>query len=532
MKNLLLFIFSVLAIFISCGKTSTPSAKDTITLSQYSVSVKPEGETINLHYSANKTITPSVSVDWINIEGEIPAGNFKFSVSKNESGVKRESQIKFTNSDNTVTKFVQVTQEPYVEVQEPEDDELSILAIGNSFSVDAMTYLYDILSEIGYKKIFLGNLYIGGCNLERHAGNIANKSAAYSYYTNDSGKCVEAKSYVANVAIESKSWDYISMQQASGNSGEPNTYEPFLSNIITYLKQTNPKAKLMWHMTWAYQSDSNHQDFPKYGKDQMTMYNAIVNAVKSKVLTNNDIQIVIPCGTAVQNLRTSFIGDHITRDGYHMSLSDGRFLTALMWARQITGKSIDNISFRPSGTYFTPNRAGAIFEAVNSAYSKPYDITASTFTEESPTPTFKEILVQNGYNPDEYVAKEVSLHLYSYYNSTSRSKIYSKENGDTQSNLNQFAATDIFTKSDIPDGALILILPGYQYRPEAWTSLDTKNTTATRPGNIQTPLVKVDDTWWGSWQYRAFNIAKANNPALTESEQNALKSVFAIYVKK
>ena len=45
---------------------------------------------------------------------------------------------------------------------ETEDNSTSIkvLAIGNSFSVDAIEYLYGVLVDLGYEEIVLGNLYI------------------------------------------------------------------------------------------------------------------------------------------------------------------------------------------------------------------------------------------------------------------------------------------------------------------------------------------------------------------------------------
>ena len=43
------------------------------------------------------------------------------------------------------------------------DGELKILAIGNSFSVDAMQYVYQIAQEAGIKNITLGNLCIDEC---------------------------------------------------------------------------------------------------------------------------------------------------------------------------------------------------------------------------------------------------------------------------------------------------------------------------------------------------------------------------------
>ena len=48
---------------------------------------------------------------------------------------------------------------------------MKILAIGNSFSEDATTYLHQIGEAAGVKNQIV-NLYIGGCPLETHWENI------------------------------------------------------------------------------------------------------------------------------------------------------------------------------------------------------------------------------------------------------------------------------------------------------------------------------------------------------------------------
>lgn len=412
--------------------------------------------------------------------------------------------------------------------------DIKILAIGNSFSVDAMQYLYDILKEAGYKNIKLGNLYIGSCTLATHANNLKTSTASYTYYTNTDGKWTSVTKHVANDAIASEKWDYISMQQASGSSGMPDTYEPHLSDIMTLVRSICPDATLMWHMTWAYQQDSNHAEFPKYDRDQMKMYNAIVNAVQTKVLTHNEFKFVIPCGTAIQDVRTSLIGDTVTRDGHHMSYNIGRFVTALTWARMITGESISGINFRPAAFTYTDEQIAAIKEAVENACATPYKVTESSYPPKN-TPyesnaELLKVLVDAGYKAEDFKEVELRITHKAYYNSSSSSKIVSAENGSTATNLSQFACTQIFTREDIPTGSVIILKSGYQYRPEGWTALNVTNST--RPSNVKTQIVKVDSGWWGNWNYRAFNLAKSGNPALTDAEQQELNGCFAIYKLK
>ena len=55
---------------------------------------------------------------------------------------------------------------------------MKLLSIGNSFSMDAHHYLHD-LAKSGGVNIECYNLYIGGCELERHWNNYMNKSNYY-----------------------------------------------------------------------------------------------------------------------------------------------------------------------------------------------------------------------------------------------------------------------------------------------------------------------------------------------------------------
>ena len=45
---------------------------------------------------------------------------------------------------------------------------IKILAIGNSFSIDALEYLYQILSDAGVENIVIANLYKSGCSIDMH----------------------------------------------------------------------------------------------------------------------------------------------------------------------------------------------------------------------------------------------------------------------------------------------------------------------------------------------------------------------------
>ncbi len=256
---------------------------------------------------------------------------------------------------------------------------ISILAIGNSFSVDAMEYLYDILVNAGVTNVTLGNLYRPGCNLATHYSHFQKDSTIYTYYKNTTGAWTNKKNVAPLTALKERSWDYICMQQSSPLSGKADTYDPYMSDIITIVKKHCSSSKLMWHMTWAYQANSTHSAFPDYNSNQMTMYNAIISATKSKILTNKNFVMVIPCATSIQNVRTSYIGDVLTRDGYHLSYREGRFITALTWAAKILNCDLSKITYKPADYTYSSKDISAIKEGVKNAIDNPFVVTQSTY---------------------------------------------------------------------------------------------------------------------------------------------------------
>ena len=255
------------------------------------------------------------------------------------------------------------------------DRSISILAVGNSFSIDAMhNHLYQVLEAAGYDEIRLGILYVGGCSLDMHYSYLSADSASYEYLENTDGKWTNTPNYKASTAFKATSWDYVVIQQVSGSSGRPDTYGK-LDAVVDIIKPQIGKAKLYWQMTWAYQQDSDHYDFAHYGKDQMTMYNAIVSTVKQKIANNPDFAGVLPSGTAIQNLRTSTLGDTLTADGYHLENTIGDYTAALTWFVTLTGNDPFSMFYYPAGTV---EHFYEIAQAVENAVAKPWQVTPST----------------------------------------------------------------------------------------------------------------------------------------------------------
>lgn len=255
------------------------------------------------------------------------------------------------------------------------DTIIKILAIGNSFSEDALeSHLYDLARADG-KTIVIGNLYIGGASLEDHAKNAAGNASVYSYRKiGPNGVKKTYPNISIATAVADEPWDYISFQQVSQNSGQFATFEASLPAVYNYVKERakNPAVKYVLHQTWAYAANSTHSGFANYGNNQTTMYNAIVDAyTRAKPLVN--ASVLVPAGTAIQNARTSVVGDNFTRDGYHLSIPMGRYTVAATWYEALFGKSVVGNTYKPAE--LSDFEASIAQNAAHYAILKPNEVT-------------------------------------------------------------------------------------------------------------------------------------------------------------
>ena len=253
-------------------------------------------------------------------------------------------------------------------------ESIKILSIGNSFSDDGMEHVYDILYSLGVKNIKLGNLHVSGCSLAMHVRHAQEDLPAYEYRVNTDGKWVTKMDAKLTDGILDEEWDIITMQQVSGESGIAECYAP-LDDLFAYVKKlAKGNPKYAWHMTWAYAQDSNHPDFARYGNNQATMYEAIVQTVQELIKPREEFFTVIPAGTAIQNMRTSYLGDTLNRDGFHLSFGLGRYTAGLAIAKALLGLDIKKIGFAPEGV--TEQEKQTAVKAVEYAIAQPFKATS------------------------------------------------------------------------------------------------------------------------------------------------------------
>ena len=236
---------------------------------------------------------------------------------------------------------------------------INVLSIGNSFSQDAQRYLHDLARSEG-ASLETVNLYIGGCSLERHFRNMKGDKREYSLEINghsSGGFMVSIKG-----ALLARSWDYITLQQASHFSYKEESYQPYLKELAAYVREMCPGAKILIHQTWGYESGSDRilaQGFEKFEE----MFE-LVKKCYDKAAAEIQADGIIPSGQAFMYMQQKV--EKIHRDTFHASLGLGRFVLALVWYKYLTGNSVSRVSFKAFDEEVTEQEYQIALEVVES----------------------------------------------------------------------------------------------------------------------------------------------------------------------
>ena len=240
---------------------------------------------------------------------------------------------------------------------------IRVLCIGNSFSWDAVEQELVPLCAAKGVEVEVHNLYYGGCSLQQHAEFLLKDTAAYSHrvctpnplisnplISNPQCRIIKDTITLRQALLDGQ-YDFISLQQASHDSGIRASYEPWLSMLLDTVRAYQPEAQLCWMQTWAYSQDAKHPAYPRYHNSQSEMWDSIqscthyVQEITSNPLISKPL-ILIPCGSAIQNARSTKLGDTLCRDGYHLNYTYGRYTAACVWYEIITGRDVRRNPYR------------------------------------------------------------------------------------------------------------------------------------------------------------------------------------------
>ncbi len=227
---------------------------------------------------------------------------------------------------------------------------LQILSVGNSFSADTMHFLAPVALHAGYERVFIGNLYIGGCSVRKHLHHATNDLAVYNYHTDDGTGWTQTPSVSIAQAIAERDWDVINIQQGTLDGSRYATLSDYddLPALIAYVRSiANVKTRISFNMTWVGEPDFKHHEIEAYGGDTKKLFADILTLTKDHIVPLQGLDAVSPTGLAVQLARAEYDGN-LTCDGYHLGKL-GKLIAALTFLQALTDTRVDSLDWSPEG---------------------------------------------------------------------------------------------------------------------------------------------------------------------------------------
>lgn len=237
---------------------------------------------------------------------------------------------------------------------------MKVLCIGNSFSQDAASCLSGAAENQG-ADIYVENLYIGGCSLERHYNNMISGEKAYELEINGVSTHTDIS---LGEALEREKWDVVTVQQASHFSAFYDTYQPFISELVGFVRIKQPSAKVYIHQTWAYE-DNSQRLIDNGFAIRKEMFEKIKENYR-RAAEECEADGLIPSGQVFENMAAEGIKCH--RDTFHASLGAGRYALALTWIKALTGADINGNTFKNTAEPVSADEADIIKKAVDEAF--------------------------------------------------------------------------------------------------------------------------------------------------------------------
>lgn len=198
--------------------------------------------------------------------------------------------------------------------------EFSILVIGDSFSRDAFSYAPSVIENICPNiAVHMKILYLGGKALNYHISYLKNgKAFTIDTYDPYAGKWSTYYDAIGEDIVTERKWDLVIMQEGSNTTRSYEKTKSHISQLSEYLRLRQPYTPIAFMLSPAKPDGS--PALGEYTSDEIWEINA---STTHQLLENDEVEYIIPCGTAIQNARHTIVdkyGDfgHLSYDGNHL----------------------------------------------------------------------------------------------------------------------------------------------------------------------------------------------------------------------
>ena len=213
-------------------------------------------------------------------------------------------------------------------------EELCVLAIGNSYTIDGTAYLDEVLkgAEADRSSLCVYVVTEGNTSLQYWSQKLESGDTVTAHRVAGFRKVAVTRGSLKDILDQQ--WDVVVFQQVSTLSTNYKSYNPYLRKLITGVRNhcKNPVVSLAWQLIPAAPKDYIAGDLSSSDK----RWEQIAEATRH-MSQMDGIDIIIPTGTAIQLARHSSLENtmDLTRDNIHLCYGVGRYIAACTWAQTL-----------------------------------------------------------------------------------------------------------------------------------------------------------------------------------------------------
>lgn len=290
-------------------------------------------------------------------------------------------------------------------------DTLRILAIGNEWSEDVCSRdLYGYFAA-GGQPVVIGYAVKQGSDYAEQAALAKSGEASFRYGKIVRGTASVREGVSLKQALKDEKWDVVSLQTEGAQACRRETIDPGLGQLLKFVRKNAGRGvRVLYFQTWPYAHQSTTH-WMAFGHNNCDMYRLLA-AVSREFSAKYGLD-VIPVGTTVENLRSSFSQQGDVSHADRLNRTMGSYAAAATFYEAVTGRDARELTdiYAP---YTLENhvRREMAAKCAHFACLQPFEMTSMASgtgaygSEEAGLPNYDEALVPEYTLPDPLVMND------------------------------------------------------------------------------------------------------------------------------
>ncbi len=290
-------------------------------------------------------------------------------------------------------------------------DTIRLLAVGNEWSEEVCEQDLNGFFEAAGQAVIIAWATKEDSDFAEQAALAQSGEAAFRY-----GKIVRGQKGIReglslSQVLKDEPWDFVSLQTQSSKAAEPESIDPGLGKLVKFVRKRTPKkTRILYFQTWPYARQSTTH-WMAFGHNNVDMYPRLMAV--SKEFSEKYHLGIVPIGTTIENLRSSFSQQGDVRHGDHLNHTMGSYAAAATYYEAVTGRDARELTDRYA-PYTLENhvRREMAAKCAHFACLQPFEMTdmasgtGAYGSEEAGLPNYDETKVPQYQLPDPLVMND------------------------------------------------------------------------------------------------------------------------------